>query len=553
MSFLTLEDVNTTLYSNQGFYWHELDLTSVSPNGEDFDWTTIDFCKVKKTTSGIYQTIYLKVYNSLWTKGLSVVKNDDSYYTPTQFFSITDGCYFNVNFDSPRIILYMGGIQFDNFTSMHGCLDIDNVSLTMKQLQSPISLKIYPSYYKQGGTSISRSVEQGHNLIKYNAGGGDFILGYLLVNLLKSDFQFQCTQTLTIGKINKVPLGTDTDFKPNGDMIGTYTPYITVNYNGKTLPVYWDTTTNDYCFDLDLTQRTKTGDLRLTVNVEENEVLNSTVTTIILDTEYETITTLSGFTNAIRNGGTIRLGTHITLTSNITVNKDVYIIGNDKTLTMNGKQFIITEDKTFKAEHLTFSGGNNSIHQKTGSKVELTNCTFSSCTGVGSCIECDIEIHSLDNPTDFTTTIKDCTMSNNDMCILHGGNLEVNNCTVTGKISNSNYPYFLYQTDGTATLLRNSFTLSNEETINNDIEFNTCIFICGETATINGQSHTELQNNNITTFIEVPQNNTSKIDLTYYYNLIEANITLQSNNGYCHSVSGTDFVFKSNVNITRSE
>jgi hypothetical protein len=35
--------------------------------------------------------------------------------------------------------------------------------------------------------------------------------------------------------------------------------------------------------------------------------------------------------------------------------------------------------------------------------------------------------------------------------------------------------------------------------------------------------------------------------------LIEDNITLQSDKGYCHSVSGVDFVFKTNVNINRGE
>jgi hypothetical protein len=553
MPFLTLEDVNGTIFSNQGFYWYELDLTSVSPNGEDFDWTKIDFCEVKKTTSGSARTIYIKVYNSQWTKGISVIKNDDSYYTIQQIFSITDGCYFGTNFDPSKIILYMGNIQFDNFTSMNGMLAIDNVSLTMKQLLTPITFEIYYSYYKRGGVSISQSVERGYNLIKYNAGGGDKILGYLLVNLLKSDFRFDCTDTVIVGKPNKVLLGVDDDYKPNGDMIGEYEPVITVTYNGDILPVYWDSVSDDYCFDLDLTSRTKDGKIRFTVDVDENEVINTTSTVVTLNAEYETIDTYIAFKDFISIGGTGRLGTDITLLNPLTINNDVYIIGNDHTLDLNGHQLILKETRTLKADNTVFTNGINAIHQKTNSKVVLNECTFTDCTGTGSCIECDIELHSLEDPNDFDTTLTKCSFDNNDMCILHGGDIEVTECTVNGKISNPNYPYFLYITDGNATLLRNDFNITSDTTINHDIEFNGCIFICGETAIINGHSHTELQQNNITSFLEIPQNNQSHIDLSYYYDLIEDNITLQSDKGYCHSVSGVDFVFKTNVNINRGE
>jgi hypothetical protein len=138
------------------------------------------------------------------------------------------------------------------------------------------------------------------------------------------------------------------------------------------------------------------------------------------------------------------------------------------------------------------------------------------------------------------------------MAILSGGNLEVDGCTVNGKISNKNYPYFLYQTDGIATILNSQFNLRDTMVYDYDIEFNSCIFTCGETATVNGYSHTELQNNNLTAFFDT-QRNTSKIDVQYYYSLIEDTVHLQSSKGFCHSVSGVDYVYKTNINLTRGE
>jgi hypothetical protein len=136
------------------------------------------------------------------------------------------------------------------------------------------------------------------------------------------------------------------------------------------------------------------------------------------------------------------------------------------------------------------------------------------------------------------------------MCILHGGELNLENCTVTGKIGNPDYPYFLYQTDGNAVILQSDFTLQSDTQISTDIEFNSCIFICGETATVNGYDHTQLQNNNVTAFLST-QRNSSKINVTYYYPTISDYITLESNKGYCHSCSNVDYVFKNNVTVRR--
>ena len=375
--------------------------------------------------------------------------------------------------------------------------------------------------------------------------------GYLLVKLLKTDFQFQCNQDLTIGKVNTVQLGTLTDYKPNGDLVGEYTPTITVQYGDETLPVTWDSTLNDYVFDIDLTDKQNEGKLRLKVFVEANDVLNATETDIALNTSFENINNESKLTTLFKNGGIGRIGNNITLTKDITVENSVLLLGNAKTINMANHKFIVPSEKTLKAENTIFINGYNTIQQNIGSTVELTSCGFSNCTGFGSVIDCQTDLTSLTIENDFITNITNCVFNNNDMCILHGGELNITGCDVTGKIGNPNNPYFLYQTDGNATILQSTFNLSSDTQIEEDIEFNSCIFTCGESAIINGDSHDELQRNDITSFISNPQNNTSKINVTYYYPAIEDYITLQSDNGYCHSCSGVDYVFKDNVTVRR--
>ena len=214
-------------------------------------------------------------------------------------------------------------------------------------------------------------------------------------------------------------------------------------------------------FDIDLTNKQTEGKVRFNVIVDTNDVLNNTETEVTLQSNYETINNESKLITLFKNGGIGRLGSNITLTNDLTISKDVLIIGNTKTINMNSHKIIVPTDKTFKSENTVYTNGYNTIQQHTQSTVELNNCTFTNCTGLGSVIDCQIDIESLELENDFTTNITGCTFTNNDMCILHGGELNIENCTVTGKIGNPNYPYFLYQTDGNAVILQSTFNLSS--------------------------------------------------------------------------------------------
>lgn len=555
MSFLTLEDINTCLYSNQGFYWHCLDLTSINQTLGNFTNVKVDFCKVSRIAGQYYITVDIPS----WTMGYNIEING-SYVVPSskivwyenQIVILSD--VFDVG-DEIKLFLYIGVEKYSEFTRITYKCTQDNLLLNLKELKTTKKtsvIRVDGADKGDGGRADRLPFTVGYNsVVRYIQGEPD--AGFIFVNFLKTDFQFNCNQELINGKINTVQLGVDADYKPNGDLVGDYAPEISVFYGDETLAVTWNPTINDYTFDIDLSNREKETDVILTVFVENNEVLNQTSRDVRLHTRFENIDSIAKLNTLFQNGGIGRLDANLVLTNDLTISNDVYLLGNHHNINMAENKLIISENKTFKCEQTGFSNGENTIQQKVGSKVELTECSFTNCTGLGSVIDCQIDRTSLTNPTDFTTNLEKCVFDSCDMMILHGGELSVTNCVVNGentKVDNPNYPFFLYQTDGTARILQSEFNFIHDTDIDEDIEFNSCIFVCGETAEINGYDHTELQKNNLTQFLEI-QRNTSKIDVTYYYPAIEDYITLQSNNGFCHAVSNVDYIFKTNVTPQR--
>ena len=541
--FLTLEDINGAIQSHSvKVHYHEIDTSKIGDT--DFTDVKYDFCTITRIYRNNKYNFYVTVNNDLWTGGYYVLKTNHEILYSTEGYD--DGVLHIDANQEPCIIIGLvlqSGYEFDDRKVGKKWLDSNIVPITLNELNTSKSIRVWKF---QSGEEETYSLEC--DVIGVKKIIAHRINAYIV--LIKTDFQFTCNQSLSVGKVNKVALGTNEEYKPNGAMIGTYTPNIVVEYNNTIIPVVWSSTDNDYVFNLDLTSKTNEGNIRIKVIVEDNKVINKTETIVTLHCSYEAVNNLSKLTNLFNRGGVGRITSNLTLTDNLTLSKDVYLLSDGKTLTMSGHKISVPSDKTFKADNLGFTGGNNTIQQHFNIKVELTGCTFSDCTGLGSVIDCQIDVASLDDTTDFTTIITECTFTNNDLCILHGGDLTVTGCNVTGKISDKNYPYFLYQTDGTAIILQSQFDISSNSQITSDIEFNPCIFTCGETGLINGHSHTELQVNNLLDFFET-QRNTSSIDLTYKYSLIDDYIRLKSDKGFCHSVSGVDYVFKTNVTPER--
>ena len=558
--FLTIEDINGTVYRNQGFYWHEIDTSKIS-SAEDFTDVKYDFCEVsRETLSGVSSLKYkytFKIFTDNWNYGFYVIEeNNDIYYrqrSTTQIQFRTDSAYCSLFF-------YMGNIKLSTVDVMDYILLDKEFNLNLKELINPQTFHI-----KRVSTGVvseySENLVAGYNLIENHGMPG--FEGYLLVNLLKTDFQFQCNQAVTVGKVNKVYLGTDSDYLPNGDLVGTYTPTITVTYNGETLPVTYDGT--DYYFNLDLTDKTETGKVRFTVNVEANEVLNSTSTDVALDSQYQTVNTFDALLSVLSVSDVIRLGANLTATANIPINRSVKIIGNDKTIDLDSHRFVLVEDVQLTIENTLLNNGDTTIIQAKNTIVNLTGVIFNNCTstnynGLGSCIFCDVDVDSLDNTEDYATTLTECTFTNNANCILHGGQLTIKGCTLDNNSItniNTNNPTFIYQTDGTCLIQQSAFDIDYDySSTEANIGYAQALIMCGETANINGATHTDLQGDNTLPFFDAPFNNRANLHAKYYYPQIEDNvesITLINNKGCCYAVSGVDWVFKNNVTVRRVE
>lgn len=567
-NFLTVEDVNSVVYSNQGFYWVEIDTSKITDTNEEYSAVKYDFVEIYrfKLNNGKYRFSIIP-HCDLWANGVAILKTDGSLAVDTEYYVFGNSVNFITPYQNLKLMMYMGNIPLQTrATLLNGYLIKNVINLNLKELNSVQNIKC-GVWGDDEIVIYQEEVSEGYNLIENN----QISAGYLLVNLIKTNFQFTCNQSLVVGKINKVYLGTDSDYLPSGDMVGSYAPKITVSYNDLTLPVSYDETANDYYFNLDLTDKTETGKIRFKVNVESNEVLNNTSTDVVLNSQYETVSTFANLVTACNSNGAeiIRLGADLTATSDIPIQHSVKILGNDKTLNLNGHGFELNEGLQFKAEDLNFTNGDTVFKQSKNTVLDLTDCTFTGCVsteynGLGSCILCDIDYTSLSVEDDYITNLTGCIFTNNKSAILHGGKLNINKCKFHNNdvnVVNKDNTAFIYQVDGDATILNSVFDIDYTSialcTNETNIGYAQTIFTCGENATVNGLNYTDLKADNFNSFFENPQKNQSHIFAKYYYPQIETCVftspTLNDENkSLCYSLSGDDWIHKVNAQVTRA-
>ena len=571
--FLTLEDVNTIIrtYGKPNF-WYEFDSSKIPIFGV-FDEILYDFFKVTKEASSDSDYVYeftLEPVNSIFIPcwGRSENIGNISYNQSTNKFTIltTDEDF--------NIVFYMG--YHDSELTPGGMLfhlRDEEISLDYESLNGVVSV----GEVSWGGgmdQTVNVYVDKGYN---YIATAGHYPVGYLFVNLVKSDFVFDCTQELYLGTVNHVALGTDAKYKPGGAMIGDYTPRILVEYNGKVIKASYDDDVDDYCFDLDLSVETVPHNVKFRVLVERNEVINHTVTDVSLPCDFAVVSSDEDFVSVFDVGSAVnvlKLGADIELDANVLVEHDIKIDGSDHTINLNDHSFILDEGVEFIGENIILDYGNKTFIQKNHTKLRLENCKFyNHGPDLGSCIRCDIDSENITEPNDFETVLINCFFKNNyyyPTLIFHGGNLTIENCKFLlddyGRpqaLLSPNYPAFLYQTDGNATITNSVFdiTLSSgwECQWNQNLGLGLSLIMCGENATINGATHSDLQKDDSLPFFEYPYRNRSHLYATYYYHIhnigcvsISPKIGLEDKN-CCHSVSGLDWLFKNNTQIRRGQ
>lgn len=559
--FLTVEDINTIDINT---FVNEYFVVDTSLIGTDeFSDVQYDFVKVSHTINENQHTFTFEIHNSLWCGGYWFSKSNGDYIDMDATWDDNNNTItFTTNQSSLKLHLYLCSyaLEFEWIRLEYAFEDMDTIVITKKELRS--TRRIYYASLKDGSRNYTdielfEGVTVWHSL-------------YKLVQLKKTDFVFNFNNNCLVGKINHIPLGVDQKYLPDGSMVDDTPLNIEIVYGDAVLPVTYDEDIEDYCFDLDLSNKLDTNSVKVSLNVKANTYVNSGVFDIIIPCEYVTISNEVDLMTQLALGiKVLKLGADLGLTSNIQISSDVIVYGEDNKLTLNNHSIILNEGVKLILENAELNIGSPAIIQKENSILELTKVKFTNniaadYNNLGSCIFCDIDLESLSVDSDFITRIKDCTFINNHSTIFHGGQLTVDNCKYLNNdltYVDKDNPAFLYQTDGDAEITNSIFDINyTEDTLCENqinIGFAQALIRCGLTATINTATHESLQEDNKLPFFENYRNQ-SHVFAKYYYPQIEtcvftSPVENKETESICYCVTGTDWVYKTNAVVTRAD
>lgn len=559
--FLTVEDINTIDINT---FVNEYFVVDTSLIGTDeFSDVQYDFVKVSHTINENQHIFTFEIHNSLWCGGYWFSKSNGDYIDMDATWDDNNNTItFTTNQSSLKLHLYLCSyaLEFEWIRLEYAFEDMDTIVITKKELRS--TRRIYYASLKDGSRNYTdielfEGVTVWHSL-------------YKLVQLKKTDFVFNFNNNCLVGKINHIPLGVDQKYLPDGSMVDDTPLNIEIVYGDAVLPVTYDEDIEDYCFDLDLSNKLDTNSVKVSLNVKANTYVNSGVFDIIIPCEYVTISNEVDLMTQLALGiKVLKLGADLGLTSNIQISSDVIVYGEDNKLTLNNHSIILNEGVKLILENAELNIGSPAIIQKENSILELTKVKFTNniaadYNNLGSCIFCDIDLESLSVDSDFITRIKDCTFINNHSAIFHGGQLTVDNCKYLNNdltYVDKDNPAFLYQTDGDAEITNSIFDINyTEDTLCENqinIGFAQALIRCGLTATINTATHESLQEDNKLPFFENYRNQ-SHVFAKYYYPQIEtcvftSPVENKETESICYCVTGTDWVYKTNAVVTRAD
>lgn len=560
----TLEDSNNTLFGfGSSSVYHALDTSNIGT--EEFADVKIDFAIVNHSISSNTHTFTFQIFNVGWSGGYYILDKNGGYVNSdanVSYNSATNTITYTTSDDHVTLVLYCtsfrGTFSFTRLTKKAIDLTDSIIALNDSKVKTIKYLNLADN------TEGTATYTQSEGVNQY--------LGFVwLCFYKKTDFQFNCTQNLIVGKVNKVYLGTLSDYLPNGGLSGNAVLKMTVKSKSNSYDVSYDSVKNDYYFNVDLTGVASLNRIRFSLYVHESTYISESVTEFVLDTGYQEVSNFTQLLNAIEsdNISMVQLENDITFVSDVTVSKDIYIYGNSNTLLLNGHGLVISENVTFKSDNIAFAKGDTAILQKENSIVELDNAifAFNSSTkynNLGSCIFCEVDFDNLDIITDFKTRLTNVTFYNNHSCLLHGGELAVDNCIFLNNNTDyidANNVAFLYQVDGNASITNSAFDINYDTeklcADESNIGFAQALLKIGLTAVVNGQTHKDyVVNNNLNFFIK-SYNNHSHVFCKYYYPQIEACVFTspavnRDSDSICYCASETNWVYKQNVQISRA-
>ena len=581
--FLTVEDINTIIYNAGGKSGYHLIDTSKISSVADFTNIKYDFVIVSREKVGNNFVFTFEVKNNNWGGAYCCLTNDDEYISTGYSISQNGSIVLTTTETSVKLILYCSAWRSDSSLDYELIDWIPTVDFNNDLIQTYDKFLNHedifvPCKQLSTGDTAELPVSLSEGLF-YDNGFGYYCYYYGVIKRTTIDFTVN-NASLVSGKTNKIILNCDSDYLPGGDLIDDNHPVrIKARYDDELLNVYYDSNVGKYCFDLDLSDKVGKGQVRFSVVVYDNKTVNYHEYVFIKEYDYEVVSTLAALNTAIEDDkvNAVRLGADITLSNNnLNFGTDMVIYGDNHKIVLSQKS-IIVDDCKLVINDCTLQQGDPCFTQEKGSEVILNNCKLSGHRStmygnLGSSIYCNIDINSLDDPSDFKTSVINCSfITPSAACeILHGGELLVDNCKFHCNTVLKGVVQFLYQVDGVAVIRNSVFDIDGRDTINSmsgigdylctnqkSAMYGQALFMCGETATINGARHEDLQADNSLPFFDAPYNNQAHVFLKYYYPQITACVFASPLNGKedkncCHAVSGLDWVFKNNTQITRA-
>ena len=599
MSFLTLEDVNSSLIKYAPInIFHKINTKDIDI--DEFSNVKYDFCDITHIINGNEHTFKFTIVNSNWTGAYYFTDENGNYLDYSASYDSNTGVLsFTTSLSSVILVLYCTNLanSFDfvrltwrplilnpiiTSSIEENNVDIPVISLNNEDLDGESYIIKYHDKFTDILSNetrdfnlnddnefiISQFANPNFDMYSINYNGATFYYG---VFIKKVSPIIEINDELLVGKINRVKLTVPQDFiSLNSFIPDSEFPYLKGNvyYGRKTIPIEFDN--GEYYFNLDLREKTNNNHVKLSLKILETDYVQGNVYNFNIPSKYVSIDNISDLIYELGINGSkiIELSRDLNLVGNLIISHDILIYGKEHSLNLNQFSIIINEGIKLKANNLSFINGDTAIIQNINSSLDLTNCRFNNCissnyNNIGSCIFCDVDLESLSIDDDFTTNLSKCTFIDNHSAILHGGQLSVDYCKFRNENVNlvdMNNPSFIYQVDGDATITNSIFDInySSDDLCENNLNigFSQALVMCGETATINRANHISLQSDNTLPFVESPYNNKAHLFVKYYYPSIDSCVFSSPMENYedksfCHCVSGIDWVFKNNVQITK--
>lgn len=550
-SVLTVEDINSVNFDYINKYYT---LNTKYVSEQAFNNVVYDFVIVSHSISGSKHTFSFKIHNDLWCGGYYLTKQNGEYLdSDATYDSQNHTLTFVTNESSVKLVLYLCSFA-SSFTINKYNNVLDSVDILYLKVNEVNSKNFNIKSLNDGSIStVSKNLSVGVNNVNNQ---------FVLVLLKKSDLVFDLNTNLIIGIVNHVHLNISNDYLPGGALVDNTELDIIVKLNDVEIPVNYDNDVGDYCFDLDLSEKLDNKSIKLTVVVNESKYVNAALFSFNLSCRYSSADSFNSLKSLITAGAkVIELTNNIIFDNDLILQSNVYLVGNYFNVNLNDYSVIVEDNVNCKFEKINFVNGASCFIQHEDSKLMLFDCSFRNARIQDNYKGSVVSTLDSDN---IVTEINDCIILNCHHSIWHGGLLSVKNTKALYNNYNdfvdTDYSAFLTAYDGTVEITDSTFDIDYKTTYLcenlTDVKFAESLISLGENTVLNGVSSDKLSSDNTLPLCVAQFNNQSHVYCEYYYPSI-SNCVITSplldyeDKNVCHTILGSDWVFKNNTQVTR--